>query len=93
MPIHESPGAGSAVARPSCARVSADLRLTPQAPDQYQVVLTFRHSDGQLYEAVLTPLAASVLASEIADALHEGDRSASRPDLELRASARSAAPS
>lgn len=66
----------------------ADLRLTPQTPDRFQVVLTVRHSDGHVCEAALSPLAASVLASEIADVLQEGDRNASRPERTLTAGPR-----
>lgn len=59
---------------------NAHLRLMPQAPDEYRVVLTFHHGDGQLCEAALTPLEASMLLSEIAHVLEEGDRRAIRSE-------------
>jgi hypothetical protein len=59
---------------------NAHLRLTPQAPGEYRVVLTFHLSDGQLCEAALTPLEASILLSEIAHVLEDGDRRAGRSE-------------
>ena len=87
MPIDGSSGFEQNLARSSCpaAPVSgfnAHLRLTPRSPGEYRVVLTFHHSDGQLGEAALTPLEASMLLSEIAHVLEVGDRGASRSKSE-----------
>lgn len=59
---------------------NAHLRLMPHSPGEYRVVLTFHHGDGQLCEAALTPLEASMLLSEIAHVLEEGDRRATRSE-------------
>jgi hypothetical protein len=75
-------------AQSNCAPVNAfnaHLRVMHQASGEFRIVLTFHHSDGQLCEAVLTPLEASVLVSEIADVLEDGDRRVSRSELEQSA--------
>lgn len=86
MPIDESLGfEQGGLARSSSAPVSglnAHLRLMPQTAGAYRVVLTFHHGDGQLCEAALTPLEASVLVSEIAQVLEDGDRRAGGSELE-----------
>jgi hypothetical protein len=41
-------------------------------------VLTFHHADGKLCEAVLSPLEASTIVSEVAHVLEDGDRQAMR---------------
>jgi hypothetical protein len=86
MSVDESGGfeqdsiARSARSRVQVGGVNAHLRVMPQAPGEYRVVLTFHYNDGQLCEAVLIPLEASALASEIAQVLEDGERSASRSE-------------
>lgn len=83
MPIDESFASGrDPAARVAVAQLSAHLRLTPRTPQQYQVVLIHRGDDGRLSEVVLTPLEASVLVSEIAQALEEGDGQICQPEWE-----------
>lgn len=53
--------------------VSAALRLTPESPDDFRVVLSFRQQDGEMHETSLKPVEASMLVSEVAHVLAEGD--------------------
>ena len=83
MPIDGSSGFEHGAARSNTSRApvsafNARLDTTLEARGEFRVVLTFHHSDGQLYEAALTPLEASMLLSEIAHVLEDGDRRASR---------------
>jgi hypothetical protein len=84
MPIDGSSGFEQDLARSSCPAApasgfNANLRLTPQSPGEYRVVLTFHHCDGQLGEAAHSP---ESLLSEIAHVHEAGDRRASRSKSE-----------
>ena len=72
----EGPAVGAQSPRSSVNGVNTHLRLIPQAPGDFRVVLTFHHTDGKLCEAALTPPEASMLVSEVAHVLEEGDRRA-----------------
>lgn len=64
-------------ARPSAGSTPI-CGMMPRTPGDFRVVLTFHHADGKLCEAALTPLEASMLVSEVAHVLEEGDRQAVR---------------
>ena len=68
------PAVGEAHSCSPVSRVKAQLSLIPETPADFRIVLTLRHADGSLCEAALTPIEASILVSELADALGEGDR-------------------
>lgn len=60
--------------------ISAALRLEPESPDDFRVVLSFRQKDGEMHETALKPVEASMLVSEIAHVLAEGDQRTARLD-------------
>lgn len=74
VPGEEGPAVGAQSPRSPVSGVNAHLRTIPQTPGEFRIVLTFHHADGKLCEAALTPLEASMLVSEVAHVLEEGDR-------------------
>ncbi|RXR30899.1 hypothetical protein [Sphingobium sp. CCH11-B1] len=72
--VGSDPAVGEAHSRLPVSRVTAQLSPISQALQNFRVVLTLHEADGSLYEAALTPIEASILVSEIANALAEGDR-------------------
>lgn len=78
VPGEEVAAVGAQSPRSPVSGGHGHLRTIPQAPGDFRVVLTFHHADGKLCEAVLSPLEASMIVSEVAHVLEEGDRQAMR---------------
>lgn len=55
------------------AGINAHLREIPRCPGDFRVVVTFHHDDDSLSEAVLTPIEAARLVSEILRTIDQGN--------------------